>query len=172
MGGQVGGEVYWNLTLHVRPAMCQALGSGRTVGRNGGCDAGGQGGQALPTHRPAWPTTWPFAGVGATVLTWGCDEALTVPRSRTNAFPWLLLTLGRLAHPPRKWPPAQWWGTPAGLSPPPPLCKPGLQGPGCQTLLPLGVAAAGSPSPLPSPGARRREPRSHVPRGFRISSPP
>lgn len=44
MGGQVGGEVYWNPTLHVRPAMCQALGSGRTVGRNGGCDAGGQGG--------------------------------------------------------------------------------------------------------------------------------
>lgn len=44
--------------------------------------------------------------------------------------------------------------------------------PTLQARLPLGVAAAGSPSPLPSPGARRREPRSHVPRGFRISSPP
>lgn len=117
--------------------MCQALGSGRTVGRNGGCDAGGQGGQALPTHRPAWPTTWPFAGVGATVLTWGCDEALTVPRSRTNAFPWLLLTLGRLAHPPRKWPPAQWWGTPAGLSPPPHSASPACRGRGARRSFPL-----------------------------------
>lgn len=41
--------------------------------------------------------------------------------------------------PPRKWPPAQLRGTPAGPSPP--LCKPGLQGPGCRTPLPLGVAA-------------------------------
>lgn len=137
--------------------MCQALGSGRTVGRNGGCDAGGQGGQALSTHRPAWPTTWPFAGVGATVLTWGCDEALTVPRSRG-----LLLTLGRLAHPPRKWPPAQWWGTPAGLSPHPTL-QARLAGAGVPDAPSPWCGCGGQPEPSSLPwgqAAGATEPRT------------
>lgn len=70
---------------------------GRLAG-TGCCDASGQGGLGPPLSLSTTLNP-PLAGLGHSLHSEGCKEALTVPRCPTNPFPWLLPMLGRLTLP-------------------------------------------------------------------------